>query len=448
MSRLSFLMLWTALGALVLAPAAATAQSAGQPGKTPGYSRLQGGQWEDTRPLSAARQIAEPAAPQAAPTANVSKRFDLEQAQAPAAPPRGQVRVQGRPLPEPEIVIPVPSGLQTELRQQMRDFLQSITTYARRQKPNFSILLRGGLELLIKRDLADETQYSPSRAFIRSIDGVIVDGLFYGKKVFGEPTPRESQLAKARLAKIAQSNGLSVLVVDYGADKKTVDDSHRLNKQKGFISIAVHAPLVELSSLPPYPRRPFSENPLSIRSLDKVSNFAFIANSAAFGRQDEFAMKMHGTNYDLLIIDVFHGRKPLSRQAVETLKFKKLGARRLVFATANVGSAASYRYYWKPQWQEGSPTWISAPVRDDPDSYFVEFWRPEWQRLISGDTQSYIYGIIRQGFDGVVLEGIEEAYRFFERGSQEPEEAPTPAAPAPAAPAAAQGPAGTPPPPQ
>lgn len=443
-------MLCTALGALLLAPAAATAQSAGKTGKTPGYSRLQGGQWEATRRHSAAQQIGELAAPQAAPTAKVSKRFDLAQAQAPAAPPRGQARVRGRPLPEPETVIPVPSGLQIDLRQQMRDFLQSITTFARRQNPSFSILLRGGLELLIKRDPADETRYSPSRAFIRSIDGVIVDGLFYGKKVFGEPTTQESQLVKMRLAKIAQSNGLSVLVVDYGADKKTVDDSYRLNKQKGFVSIAVHAPLVELSSLPPYPRRPFSENPLSIRSLDKVSNFAFIANSAAFGRQDEFAMKMHGTNYDLLVVDVFHGRKPLSRQAVETLKFKKLGARRLVFATTNVGSAASYRYYWKSRWREGSPTWISAPVRDDPDSYFVEFWRPEWQRLISGDTQSYIYGVIRQGFDGVVLEGIEEAYRFFERGTQEPEQAPAPAAPAaPAALAApATGPAGTPPPPQ
>ena len=85
---------------------------------------------------------------------------------------------------------------------------------------------------------------------------------------------------------------------------------------------------------------------------------------------------------------------------------------------------------------EGSPGWISGPVRDDPDRYYVEFWQPEWQKLIYGDTKSYVYGIIIQGFDGVVIEGIEETYRYFERGGEEPEEIPAQAAPRAAAPAA------------
>ena len=151
------------LGALVWAPADALAQSAGQSGKS-GYSRLQGGQWEGTRPHSAAQQITESADPQAAPATATKAPRNSDLAQAPATPPRGQVRVQGRPLKEPQTVVPVPPGLQIDIRQQMRDFLQSITTFARRQKPNFSILIRGGLELLIKRDTADETRYSPSRA--------------------------------------------------------------------------------------------------------------------------------------------------------------------------------------------------------------------------------------------------------------------------------------------
>ncbi len=379
MTRLSSLMVWTLLGALVMAPAAAMAQ-------------------------------------------------------APAKP--GQVRVQGRPLVKPEEVpIPVPSGLQIDIRQQMRQFIQSITTFARKHRQNFSVITRGGLELVIKRDPADETRFSPSRAYIRSIDGVMAEGLFFDKRVFGEPPSRQVQGPKIRLAKIAKANGLRVFVMDFGTDAKTVDESHRLNTALGLVSSAVHAPPAELNSLPPYPRRPFSENSSSVNSLAQVTNFAYLADSSAFGRVDEFAMKMHGTNFDLLIVDVFHGRTPLSRQAVETLKFKKVGGRRLVFATVNIGSAASYRYYWKTNWGEGSPAWISAPVRDDPDRYYVEFWRPEWQKLISGDTKSYVYGIIAQGFDGVVIEGIEEAYRFFERGSQEPEE--LPAAAAAAAPAAA-----------
>jgi cysteinyl-tRNA synthetase len=259
-------------------------------------------------------------------------------------------------------------------------------------------------------------------------------------RVFGEPIADEIRARNLRLAGIAKDNGLPVIVMDYGTDHKTVDESHRLNRKQGFISTTVHAPLAELGSLPPYPKRPFGEDSKSTLSLKDVSTFAYITNSAAFGRESEFAMKMHGTNYDLMVVDVMHGRKPLSKRAVVTLKYKQIGGKRLVFATANIGAAASYRFYWKDTWREGSPDWISAPLRDDPDSHYVQFWRPEWQRLITGDTKSYIYGLVALGFDGVVLEGMEDAYRFFETGGEEEEETPA-AAPVAAAPASTPTPA-------
>ena len=93
----------------------------------------------------------------------------------------------------------------------------------------------------------------------------------------------------------------------------------------------------------------------------------------------------------------------------------KIGARRLVFALMDIGTAASYAYYWTPGWREGAPIWISAPTPGDPDRYFVEYWRPEWQQIITGNPNSYLYGVLRQGFDGVILEGL-ESYRFFEGG--------------------------------
>jgi len=57
--------------------------------------------------------------------------------------------------------------------------------------------------------------------------------------------------------------------------------------------------------------------------------------------------------------------------------------------------------------------WINAPHRDDPDNYYVQYWQPEWQKVITGDAQSLISGIVTQGFDGVVLGGV-DAYLFFE----------------------------------
>ncbi len=426
MALFARLMVLMVMAAFIAVPAA-MAQTASESAK--GHLRLQAGQWSGAKGDQTAQQVPDAPGPQ-----------DL--AQAPAAAPRGQVRIQGVPMAEPEVPLPVPAGLQVDLRQQMRKFVQSISTFARRYNRNFSVITRGALELLIKRDPVDESRIAPARTYMRSIDGVMFDGLFFGQRVFGEPTSTERLGRNLRLTGIAKSNGLKVFVVDYGTEHASVDESHRRNKDKGYVSTTVHAPLAELSSLPPYPPRPFDESPNSIISLKDVSTFAYIANSQAYGRADEFAMKMHGTNYDLLIVDVLHGRKPLSKQAVETLKFKKIGARRLVLATVNIGSAASYRYYWKQTWREGSPRWINAPVRDDPDRYHVQFWRPEWQRIISGDTNSYLYGVIALGFDGVLLEGIEESYRFFEGGGEEQEEetptaAAAPAAPAPTAPAQA-----------
>lgn len=423
MLRILYLTALLLSGVLLSTPATALAQSnSGEPG----YSRLQAGQFKDSKSLAGAQQI--PVAP------------ILAQAP-PAGSPTGRVRIQGRDQQQSTAPLPAPAGLQTDLRQQMRKFIQSISTYARRLRPGFSVLTRGGVELIVKRGTVDETRVFPSRSYIRAIDGVIQEGLFYLEKPFSAPPPEERHANDLLMTGIAKTNGLRVLVIDYGATPKIVDESRNRNAKLGFASTTLHVPLAGLGSLPPYPSRPFRESPNSINSLKKISNFAIITNSAAFGSPSEFALRMHDTNFDLLIVDVYHGQNPLSRQAVETLKFKKIGARRLVFATMDIGSAASYRYYWKGNWREGFPNWITAPVRDDPDRNYVQFWRPEWQRIITGDTKSYIYGIIRQGFDGVVLEGVEEAYRFFETGGEEEEEeapAPTPtaaptAAPAPAA---------------
>ncbi|MDA0305392.1 MAG: hypothetical protein O3B76_03795 [Proteobacteria bacterium] len=394
MSRILHMTALLVSGVLLSTPATALAQSSGEPG----YSRLQGGQYRSSPPQILAQ--AAPAGPLAAPNA-----------------------------------------LQTDLRQQMRMFIQTISAFARRMRPGFSVLTRGGVELIIKRDPVDETRIFPSRSYIRAIDGVIQEGLFFREKPFSAAPSEERQVKNLLMTGMAKNNGLRVLVVDYGATPQIVDESRKRNTKLGFTSTTLHMPLAGLGSLPPYPSRPFGESSSSINSLKKISNFAIITNSAAYGSPSEFALKMHDTNFDLLIVDVYHGRKPLSRQAVETLKFKKIGARRLVFATMDIGSAASYRYYWKGNWREGFPDWISAPVRDDPDRNYVQYWRPEWQRIITGDAKSYIYGIIRQGFDGVVLEGVEEAYRFFESGGEEEEEAPAPTPAAAPAPVAVQAPA-------
>lgn len=441
------------LAALLAPPAPAHAQSLSDIFRG-GGAKLKRGDWQGSYAKQAEQRIEDNnavAPPEQAQAQN--------QAQAPtAAPgaPRGQVRIQGRDAPKPNTpAIPPPAGLSVDTREQMREFVQNISTYARRLKRNFVVVTEGGLELLIKRDLLDETRFTQARTYMHAIDGVLVDALYFDKKVFGEPTSEVKRTTKLKLTKIAQENGLAVMVLDYTADRNAIEQSYVRNRQNGYISYAAPAPIERLNRLAAYPPAPVEENPNSILSLREVRNYAYIGDSAPFGRMDEFALAMHKTNYDLLITNVFHGREVLNRRAVDTLKFKQIGGRRLVFATIDIGSAASYRYYWKPNWREGSPGFISAPFRDDTDRFYVQFWRPEWQRVIAGDNQSYIYGIIGQGFDGVVLRGMEETYRFFEGADEaqqeeeerqlrmrlQPQSKATPAPGAPSAPGAPAAPA-------
>ncbi len=337
----------------------------------------------------------------------------------------GQTRIQGVPTDdEAQSVGPGGQSTLIDLREEMRMFVQSISSFARAYRPNFIVLANGGLDLLVKRDPVEETKISPARAYMRSLDGVLQEGMFFdvkrGDRPFGTPPVEDRQKPMLAMTEFAKSNGLKVFTLDFGKGKAVVDTVRDQAVKKGFISLVSDMPSTDIYRLPAYPVRPFDENPSNILSLDMVKNFVVIRNSAPFGRQDAFAMKMHDTNYDMVAVEVFHGRRPLSRQAIETLKYKKIGARRLVLAYMDIASAASYHYYWRPHWREGSPMWISAPLKDDPDRYNIEYWQPEWKQIITGDTNSYTYGLIAQGFDGVIIDGL-ETYRFFEGGDEEEE---------------------------
>jgi len=330
----------------------------------------------------------------------------------------GGVNVNGDPLAEPGApVAPTSEAALIDLREEMRMFVQSVSAYARQYRPNFVVLANGGLDLLVKRDPVDETKISPARAYMRSLDGVLQEGMFFadkkGDRPFGTPPLADRQKSMLDMAAFAQRNGLKVFALDFGTSPAVIDEAQRQASALDFVSLVANTPSTDTHRLPTYPPRPVGENPRNILTLDMVQNFVTIRNSAPFGRQDKFAMKMHDTNYDMIGVEVFHGRRPLGRQAVETLKYKKLGARRMVLAYMDIGSAASYHYYWKSNWREGSPFWISAPQKNDPDRYYVEYWREAWKQVITGDTNSYTYGLIAQGFDGVIIDGL-ETFRFFE----------------------------------
>jgi len=264
---------------------------------------------------------------------------------------------------------------------------------------------------------------------MRSIDGVMYDGVFLGYKVIGQAPPPEIQTRLLGNIDRAKQAGLTVMTMDYATQPKSIDAIYSAARKRDLVAAVVPHATANLIEIPPYPRRPNAENPKNILALSDVKNFIYLSDPAAYGRQDQFALKIHDTNFDLVIVDPFSGREPLSKKAVETLKYKKLGARRLVIARMDIGTAASYRYYWKQDWREGFPRWIANPYPGDPDRYFVEYWNPEWQQLMFGNPQSYLYGLIAQGYDGVLLEGMRNYLVFEGNVEVEQEFAPLAAAP-------------------
>lgn len=334
----------------------------------------------------------------------------LVHAQQPGDP--GYVRVQGTdPAAAPSPAFS-PSRDLIDYREEMRTLIQRISNYARAQKRNFQIVVRDAEELIIKRDLQDENIISPARTFTRTIDAVLYDGVFMGHMAVDQAPPPEVQQAELASIERAKNAGLPVFIIDYATKPAEIDRIYRTANQAGIIAAVVPRPTSDLGSIPDYPRRPNNENSNNVLGLNDVKNFVYLSDPAAFGRQDQFALKMHDTNFDLIIVEPFSGREPLSKQAVETLKYKKLGARRLVFARMDIASAASYRYYWQPGWAEGFPGFIGAPFPRDPDRHFVEYWNPGWHDVIFGNPSSFLYGLIVQGYDGVILEGMRNFLAF------------------------------------
>ena len=339
---------------------------------------------------------------------------------------QGTVRQQGQDvdLGRPTEAAPVNPLITREAvdpTQAMRGLVRDIGKYARRFNRNFAVMTMGGLDLIEKIDAVDGTRRSPASTYIRTLDGIIVSGLNFhppedDKNITNtDPKVRAEML---RLAELGKSRGLRIFVTDFAVNAKTSAESFKLNQAKGFVSsTAKNAGRNYIfDSIPKFPARPVNENPKNITGLKSVQNYLFLTDSSRFDRPQDFVIALSNTNFDAVVVDVFHrGRTPFPKAAIQGMKFKKLGARRSVLAYMNIGAVESYRYYWKDGWGEGNPSFVSGPTPGNPDKYYVEYWQPGWRQIITGNTKSYLYGIVAQGFDGVILDGLDST-KFFEGG--------------------------------
>ena len=309
---------------------------------------------------------------------------------------------------------PIPREL-IEPREQMRTLISDISAYARSLNRGFVVVTMGGLDLLEKIDPVDPTKRAPSVTYMRTIDGLIAREINFHPPRDGRDETKTDDRVRAdlvRLADAALQRGVRVWSMDYAKDAAMVDTAIRSALDKSYVPFPVTSADNRFGRIPSL--RPVSENPHNISGINHVKNFLMLTDTSAWDTQEEFVLSAAATNYDAIVVDVYHRRRaPLTERTIDGLKYKKLGARRLVLAAMNIGEAETDRYYWKAGWREGSPYFVGAPTPANPDKYSVQYWQPGWREIITGNASSYLYGIVAQGFDGVVLDGV-EAYKSQE----------------------------------
>lgn len=290
-----------------------------------------------------------------------------------------------------------------DFRQEMREFVQEISVYAKNIDPDFLIVPQNGQEILTTNSDPDGPLATD---YIDAIDAVGREDLFYGYTGDDKATPAADRDFLISLCDVAKDNGKLVMVTDYCSTHSKMDDSYDQNDAKGYVSFA--ADHRELNNIPAYPAAIHNVNDNDITSASDVKNFLYLINPE-FSTKQQFIEAVQATNYDLVLVDLYFNEEELTATDIESLKTKANGGSRLVICYMSVGEAEDYRYYWngldKNLICRENPNWKG--------NFAVKYWEADWKSVIYGNEQSYLKKILDAGFNGVYLDII-EAYETFE----------------------------------
>ena len=295
-----------------------------------------------------------------------------------------------------------------DYREEMRRFVIAISQYGKKFDKNFIVIPQNGLELITKDGSASgELQ----QGYLREVSAVGAESLFYGYSGDDEPTPADASEYMLKLCRLYAQNGVRVLVTDYCSAASNVDASYRHNKKNGFLSFA--AGKRNLTAIPKYPNVPYNANAKDINTVADTENFLYLINSEKFSTKRQFIDTLKNTDYDIIIMDLFHFEKAYTAAEIRELKTKRNGGKRLVICYMSIGEAEDYRYYWNGAWKTGKPAWLAEENPHWKGNYVVKYWDPDWQKIITGNDGSYQKKILDAGFDGVYLDII-DAFEYFE----------------------------------
>ena len=308
-------------------------------------------------------------------------------------------------------------------RQMMRDVVMALSDYCKKRRPDMVVLARNAPELLIKGrreseweagrdpDGTAQGRYAPEGSidgpYLNALDGLLVDGAFYGYESYETPTRADDQRAQLGAAEAMKKQGRHVLSIDYCKDGKHVSDAASRAQKAGMLPYIDTEGSKLLGRIPA--TAPASENPNHVTDLAEARNFLPVMTSSAYTQRDKWIDALAGTNHDLLLVDPFFHGASMTVQDVTALKFKRIGSKRLVMAPLSLGYASVDRFYWQKGWNVGSPDWVAAVDPDHPGRFAVKYWTDGWKKVVG----NYVTGLCDLNIDGILLDGL-DAYLQYE----------------------------------
>ncbi len=282
----------------------------------------------------------------------------------------------------------------------MQDFVVGLSRYARGIDPDFIVVPQNGAELAFNKLNPDA---GTNTAYMDAIDGFGIEELFHAGK------GKVDQYRLGMLRKLQPEKKILVSELLPGPD--ITPDLIEKNHQEGFLCFPRSATNEDYKEIPPITR----ENANDIRKLSDAQNYLYLINSSNYKQRFYYLKDIAKTNFDVVIIDLFFHTEPFTREEIEQIQTKANGGKRLVLAYISIGSAENYRYYWDGNWIIGDPKWIKKKYEGYRDEFYVEYWNPDWIKIIYGNDGSYMKKILDAGFDGAYLDNVEAYYFLYNK---------------------------------
>ena len=280
---------------------------------------------------------------------------------------------------------------------QMVQLLTEMRAYSKLRSTNFIMLGNGASSLMAKYP----------RLF-NSLDGLMVESMFYGGSMKEDVLTLKSDTNyHKQLLKLPLQRGFPIFNLDYCHSVEKIQKAYQKASALGIIESVSSRWELDI----PYGMK-LTEKPRLSRNLKDVKSFLVMLNPGQYSSVKKYINALAATQQDMLIIDLYFGDTPLTKQQVKRLKTRSDGKRRLVLAYMSVGEAETYRSYWKKAWSSKPPTWLSK-INKDWGSYRVKYWNSQWKSILYGSSNSYLDMIISASFDGVFIDTI-DSYSFFE----------------------------------